>query len=279
MNTKKLIAIDLDGTLFYPKKPISLVIKQNVTFVKDAVAAGHQVVFVTSRNHEFVQKVVAMIGVPIDIISRNGAKISYQGKIIRDSFVDNDVIKILVNDLLDRNPKQLLSMDTNKQANLAFTESNQRWLLMFYKFYYFIQGNYREDYRLHNESFKKALSDEKIQRLLIYFGLSKTSKKLAHDESERLKAKYPMLEISWIQALIEVSAKDVNKATAIQKILEVNHMHEDDVIVVGDSGNDIPMFKVFKHSYCMSHAHPRVKKHAKHFIRHVYDLRKTLGLS
>jgi Cof subfamily protein (haloacid dehalogenase superfamily) len=279
VNKKKLIAIDLDGTLFYPKKPISLVIKKNVLFVKAAIAAGHEVVFVTSRNHEFVQKVVAKIGAPIDIISRNGAKIVYKGDIIRDAFVDNDVIKTLVDDILDRYPKQLLSMDTNKQANVAFTESNQRWLLMFYKFYYFIQGNYREDYHLHNESFNQALTNEKIQRLLIYFGLSKSSKKLAHDESERLKKTYPMLEVSWIQALIEVSAKGVNKATAIQKILEINGMKDDDVMVVGDSGNDIPMFKAFKHSYCMSHAHPRVKQHAKNFIKHVYDLRKVLGLS
>lgn len=278
MNSKKLIAIDLDGTLFYPKKPISLVIKKNVIFIQDAIKAGHQIVFVTSRNHEFVKKVVEKVGMPIDIVSKNGSQIYYDNQMVQNAFVDNQMIKTIFKDILNVFPRLLLSIDTDKHTNLAFTESKQKWLFFIYKLYYFIQGNYREDYTLNNELFHKGLANEKIQRLLIYFGLSKKAKKLAHDESERLKKLYPQVEISWIQSLIEISAKGINKATAIQKILALNGMHEDQVIVVGDSGNDIPMFKAFKHSYCMSHAHPRVKKHANSFIDHVYDLRTILGL-
>jgi len=278
VNSKKLIAIDLDGTLFYPKKPISLVIKKNVTFIQDAIKAGHQVVFVTSRNHEFVTKVVDKIGVPIDIISKNGSQIYYKNQMIQNAFVDNDIIQTIVKDILNVFPLLLLSIDTNKHTNLAFTESKRKWLFFIYKLYYLIQGNYREDYTLNNDLFKDGLKHEKVQRLLIYFGLSKQAKKLAHDESERLKKIYPEVEISWIQSLIEISDKGINKATAIQKILSLNGMREDQVIVVGDSGNDIPMFKAFNDSYCMHHAHPRVKKHAKAFIRHVYDLRSVLDL-
>ena len=54
----KLIAIDLDGTLFYPKKRIKLVSKENIRFLKWAKANGHEVVFVTSRNRQFVEKVL-----------------------------------------------------------------------------------------------------------------------------------------------------------------------------------------------------------------------------
>ena len=278
MNSKKLIAIDLDGTLFYPKKRISLVIKKNITFIQDAIKAGHQVIFVTSRNHEFVTKVVEKIGFPIDIISKNGSQIYYKNQMIQNAFIDNEIIQRVVKDILNIYPRLLLSIDTNKHTNLAFTESKQKWLFFIYKLYYFIQGNYREAYTLSNELFKEGVKHEKVQRLLIYFGLSKKAKILAHEESERLRKIYPEVEISWIQSLIEISDKGINKATSIQKILTLNGMKEDQVIVVGDSGNDIPMFKAFKDSYCMQHAHPRVKKHAKAFIHHVYDLRSVLDL-
>jgi len=278
VNSKKLIAIDLDGTLFYPKKPISLVIKKNILFIQDAIKAGHEIVFVTSRNHEFVQKVVAKVGSPIDIISKNGSQIVYKNKLIQNTFVDNQIIQSIINEIITKFPTLLISIDTDQHTNLAFTESKQKWLFFIYRLYYLIQGNYREAYTLDNETFKQALSSEKIQRLLIYFGLSKKAKKLAHDESERLMKLYPQVEISWIQSLIEISDKGVNKANAILKILSLNGMKEEDVIVVGDSGNDIPMFKTFEHAYCMSHAHPRVKKYAKYFVNHVYDLRKVLGL-
>jgi Cof subfamily protein (haloacid dehalogenase superfamily) len=278
VKSKKLIAIDLDGTLFYPKKPISLVSKKNIQFVQDAVKAGHKVIFVTSRNHEFVEKVIKIIGLPIDVVSRNGTKVTYGGEVISDNYIARSVALKVTEDMLTRHQKLMFSIDTRTHSNIGYTTGNGLLLYTLYRFYYFIQGNYREQYTLDNELFQRYIQTEDVQRLLIYFGLSKKSKQIAHEETIRLKQLYPDLEFSWIQSLIEVSSKGQNKASGILKILEKTGMSEDNVIVIGDSGNDIPMFERFKHSYCMSHAHPRVKKHARFLIKRVHHLRKVLDL-
>ncbi len=278
MEQKKLIAIDLDGTLFYPKKPRGMVSKQNIAFIRDAVDHGHKVVFVTSRNHQFVNKVIDLMKRPIDVVSRNGTTIFHQGKFIQELLMDANHTQAVVDYVLNKYPRMMLSIDTNEESNLIFSTGETWWLNRIYNLYYFLQGNYRESYRIDNQAFLQAIQKGKAQRLLVYFGLSKKSKVKAHQESELLAKRFSDLEVSWIQGLIEVASKDVNKAEALKKIVALEGIKDDDVIVVGDSGNDIPLFKTYTESYCMRHAHPRVKKFARYQLERVYQLRKVLSL-
>ena len=51
----------------------------------------------------------------------------------------------------------------------------------------------------------------------------------------------------------------------MENYLKINH---DDIFVVGDSGNDISMFKEYQeNSFCMSHAPLSVSKYAKHIVK------------
>jgi Cof subfamily protein (haloacid dehalogenase superfamily) len=275
---KKLIAIDLDGTLFYPKKPRGMVSKQNIAFVRDAFDFGHKIVFVTSRNHQFVNKVIDVIQRPIDVVSRNGTTIFHQGQFIQELFMDAAHTQAVVDYVLQKYPRMMLSIDTNEESNLIFSTGETWWLNRIYNIYYFLQGQYRESYRIDNDAFLKEIKKGKVQRLLIYFGLSKKSKSKAHSESELLAQRFPDLEVSWIQSLIEVASHQVNKAEALKKVVALEGIEDEDVIVVGDSGNDIPLFKSFTQSYCMRHAHPRVKQFARYQLDRVYHLRKVLSL-
>ena len=46
---------------------------------------------------------------------------------------------------------------------------------------------------------------------------------------------------------------------------------------MGDSGNDIAMFKEFyENSYCIAKANINVRKHAKHVIRYFDDIEKEI---
>jgi hydroxymethylpyrimidine pyrophosphatase-like HAD family hydrolase len=62
----------------------------------------------------------------------------------------------------------------------------------------------------------------------------------------------------------------------LTKLVKAKNWNISDVIVIGDSGNDVPMFTMFPNSYCMSHAHPSIKKHARHVIKRVYHLQKLI---
>ena len=273
----KLFAIDLDGTLFYPKKRIRLVSKENVAFIKFAIAQGHQVVFVTSRNRQFVEKVLKQINVDIDFVCRNGCMVVHNHQVILDQSMTSKDVEDVTQYIQNRHPRFMFSIDTKNESNIVFT-SNYVWYLdLIYRLYYFLQGRYREAYKKDNAYFiKQVKGDAIIQRLLIYFGISKKGKKVALEESKKLKKKFPQLEIAWINGLIEVATLGTNKATALKLLIEKKGILPKDVIVVGDSGNDIPMFKAFSQSYCMDHAHPEVKKYAKHLIKRVYNLKEII---
>ena len=47
----KLLATDLDGTLFYPKRKFTLMTRKNAKFLKDFYNAGGKVMLVTGRNY------------------------------------------------------------------------------------------------------------------------------------------------------------------------------------------------------------------------------------
>ena len=58
MKSVKLIATDLDGTLFYPKKRSHMVTKENRAFIHRFVGDGGRILLVTGRNAYFGEKVV-----------------------------------------------------------------------------------------------------------------------------------------------------------------------------------------------------------------------------
>lgn len=106
----KLFAIDLDGTLFYPKKRIRLVSKENVAFIKFAIAQGHQVVFVTSRNRQFVEKVLKQINVDIDFVCRNGCMVVHNHQVILDQSMTSKDVEDVTQYIQNRHPRFMLSL-------------------------------------------------------------------------------------------------------------------------------------------------------------------------
>ena len=64
----KLLAIDLDGTLFYPKNIRRCICKKNVKFLRRWIDAGNKVVLVTSRSTQFTERLKDEIKRPVDFI-------------------------------------------------------------------------------------------------------------------------------------------------------------------------------------------------------------------
>jgi Cof subfamily protein (haloacid dehalogenase superfamily) len=275
----KLIAIDLDGTLFYPKKRIKLVSKENIRFLKWAKSNGHDVVFVTSRNRQFVEKVLKEIDLDIDFVCRNGCVVVHNHQVIVDEVMAKEDVQQVTSFIQNRHQRYMFSIDTKEASNIVFSSAYVWYINFLYRMYYLLQGRYREDFDKNNARFQKEIHQSStIQRLLIYFGLGKKAKKLSLEESNVLKHQFPTLEIAWINGLIEVASLGTNKGHSLIKLVEAKQWNKDDVIVIGDSGNDVSMFTMFSESYCMSHAHPSIKKHARYVIKRVHHLQKLIAL-
>ena len=100
---------------------------------------------------------------------------------------------------------------------------------------------------------------------MVLFGIShKKAKLIAKEANKDVFNKFGNLCAScWTDQAIEISAIECTKSNGISLIAKEYGIDKKDIIVMGDSGNDIPMFKDFyENSYCVSRSPETIKKYA-----------------
>ncbi|WP_226035337.1 HAD family hydrolase [Aquibacillus saliphilus] len=70
---------------------------------------------------------------------------------------------------------------------------------------------------------------------------------------------------------VDFVPKGVSKALGLSHLIDKLEMKADEIAVIGDSHNDIPMLEMTPHSYAMSTAHPEVKEKASYVVDHVHE--------
>lgn len=65
---------------------------------------------------------------------------------------------------------------------------------------------------------------------------------------------------------LEIMRKGINKGTGLQRLCKTAGYHPDDVIVIGDSKNDITAFETAKKCYAVSNACDEIKSMADRII-------------
>ncbi len=63
---------------------------------------------------------------------------------------------------------------------------------------------------------------------------------------------------------LEINAVAASKAAMAKKVCKLYNVSEDEVVVIGDSYNDISMLEAFKYSFVMGQAPEAVKKYANY---------------
>ncbi len=270
---KKLFAIDLDGTLFYPKERFRMIHPKNLSFIRQLVDQGHEVVLVTSRSRDFTERVIKKIDRNLSYVSRNGAVVFHEGKIIEDRVWPKNTALTLYESIKAIYPNQTWSVDSRQSQNVVNIGQHGFWIHVLYRLYYLFQGVYRESFISDEKKFLQVLKNEDIHRVLLYFGLGKKGTNRAKEARDVFKKKFPNFEFSWIEGLIEIAPLSCNKLTGLTQLLKLKQINEDQVYVVGDSGNDTVLFKHFyDRSFVMNNAHPEIKKQAKTIIKRVYEI-------
>lgn len=275
----KVLAVDLDGTLFYPRKIKRCIPEKNVAFLRRWIDAGNKLVLVTSRSAAFCERLEEEIGRPFDLISCTGAQIRADGKMIRNVTIPNNVMEEVVNKV-NRTARPIAILMTTDKYPCAIRDSHRkstRFLMIFYKIYWLLQFKYREPYHFSNKDFNLEVKDGQIYKAMIFFGFGKKKNNFAKEINKAFREQYPNVEFSWSLIVNEVTPKDCTKGQSIEYYCNYLKINKDDVYVVGDSGNDITMFNKFKNnSFCMKHASKIVRKYATHTVGRIYKLEKYI---
>lgn len=272
----KVIATDLDGTLFYPKDHKNMICPANLYFLQSFIDNGGKVVIVSGRSLAYGLKVQKKIDRDVDIVSFNGACIHQKGETIFSKDVKKEEVISIVEDVLSSYKVIAVAIFTDSGIYIR-SRKKSRIVKLGSKIYFKYQGVLAEKLHYGNERFNEALENERIYKILFFFGITSKDKKRAMETNKIIRNTYDNVESSWSGLCIEITNKDINKGAAIRKYCDLNNIKKDDVYVVGDSGNDISMFKEFnEHSFAMSHAPKSVKKYAKYSLDKYEDLSRYI---
>jgi Cof subfamily protein (haloacid dehalogenase superfamily) len=273
----KILACDLDGTLFYPKQRKTYISSKNLAFLRKFIDKGNKLVLVSSRSEFFVKKVIAEIDRQVDYIASTGAKISIDNNLIQNKHLNGDELSAILSEIQhDYRPVGYLASSEKFPLMIKAAREVNRFFMKLYAYWYRLYfGIYYESFIYDKDIFDKEVLSNEVFGAKIFFGLMPKKNKINKEINKQLREKYPEIESSWIGMAIELSPRGCNKADAIQTYVDYLNADKDDVYVIGDSGNDISMFLKFKeHSFVMKHAYPSVKKYAKYEISRVYKLDK-----
>src|SRR5574344_1842014 len=81
----KLLATDLDGTLFYPKRRIHMVTRKNKRLIQDFEKAGGEVVLVTGRSMGTADKINKKLKSHVALLGCDGAFV-YSDKTMKERY-------------------------------------------------------------------------------------------------------------------------------------------------------------------------------------------------
>lgn len=245
---KYLIALDLDGTLLRDDKTISEETKEYLRFLENK---GHKVVLTSGRAYHSVKTFYDEIGLKTSPI------VSYNGHYATSpSHEFEDIILALNRDKIYeiyRKTQQFYKNIFIETLNYACIEYEEEWHKEFYK-------HYANNPIIYGDVFKNLDCDP----LVIYFQLNDYGE--YQDEINEIMKDDEHYEIRHRTdgPMCEIYKDDQNKGTIIKKVADALNIPYDNVIVFGDTVNDLDMLKAFKNSFLMKNGNQTIKNYASH---------------
>ena len=273
---RKVLATDLDGTLFYPKRKITLIAKKNYQMLERHLSNQGKVVIVTGRNVPFSKKVAQKLKHNIDIIACSGSYVEASGHVLKDEMLPGGVGKDIYHILETSMPGFVVSV-LGKNGEMVIHYQRLGLLkTLVYSWVYFYQGVYAEKHVKGEKALQEMMNRNQVYKLLFYFGLGEKGHRKALKARDLLKEKYPKLEYAVEDSILEITQEGCQKAQGLEILCNYYKIRKEDVVVIGDSENDVPMFLDFPISVCMDHARDDVKKQAKYNVHRFDEVERYL---
>lgn len=239
---------------------------------------GGKIVLVSGRNSEYLEKVAKKIDRKCDMIGCNASFVISNDEYIKKVYFNNTRLEEILDDIEKTyKPKTFFLMSEDNQFIMR-DSFESRLYSAGYALWNFFEGVYREPFIVDKEKFNEILHTGKIRKIMIFFGIGKKNVNSSKEANKGIYEKYKNeVEPSWSGEFIELSPFGCSKSEGLKYYIKYNKINHNDVYVVGDSGNDISMFKEFpENSFCMKHSPLSVSKYAKHVIKHFSDLEKYI---
>lgn len=242
----KLIFIDSDDTL---KKNDGTISERTKKAIQENIKNGNRIIICTARPRYQTLEVMKEAGADSIIVSSNGAEIydSNDNKIIFNSFIDKDLVIVLVEYAYSKNIRLILTMDDYDYVTKEIRNPNQRLLS---------NTDYIDELDECNVKqcmFIDKKSDEiyKIRNIL-----SKNDKLHIVDEISDNN----LYEEKWFS----VANLKCSKGNALMAVSKYLNIPIENTIAIGNDKNDISMFEVSGLSVAVANASDDIKNKVNH---------------
>ena len=272
----KMIATDLDGTLLHPKRPFTLVSRQNLKFLQGFVSAGGKVTLITGRDTSFCAKIIRKLNVPCDIISYTGSVIIRNEEVFSEKFIPGD-IAVELHETLNKYKRRFARVYMLKDKQFL---SNGFEYSIFVRFIMFLMNvkkiRYYDPIKFSKKYFRENFNkDSKVCKMMILF--FKPQKEKILEELKPVFEKYKdELEFQISQNCIEITKKGCNKGERLEELVRSYGLNNSEIAVVGDDGNDISMFQKFENSFAIKSGTKELVDIAKYVVKDISELTEHL---
>lgn len=250
----KLIVSDLDGTLLQKGLHIQ---ERDREALHQAAEAGIQLCFASGRMHPEIVHVAKELKLKAHSVSQNGAYLhSAEGQLLAENTFEPPLIKELATAAATATLVTFLcAPDYYVVAELSESNAHMR-------------DNLLAPLHIIPHAIDAAGSEFACGKMT-YVGdmgeLLVLQKRLLSAYGERIDA--------YISAddCLDIMPKQVSKGTGILALQRRLGILPEETVCVGDSFNDVPMFKVTPHSFAMAGSLPELKAQAAHVTPSVAD--------
>lgn len=246
VNSLRLIAIDIDGTLLNPQFQIS---DADLAALRRANSQGIEVIVVTGRRHAFALPIVQQLGFDLWLISSNGAITrSLAGKTFHRDLLPRSTCRDLIHFMQEFRGQTVLTFDSEGSGTIVLErlqeleQSIQRWLeknMEYIQFVVPIENSLTTDPVQAMFCGPVALMQEALAALN-RCGLPITV----------LRTEYPGRDLS----IVDVLNADCSKGHALERWAKYRGIPREQVMAIGDNYNDIEMLAFAGQPFIMGNA-------------------------
>ncbi|WP_339253085.1 Cof-type HAD-IIB family hydrolase [Paenibacillus sp. FSL P2-0136] len=263
-----LIALDMDGTLLNAEGEIS---NENKEAILQAQRLGHIVIIATGRSYMDAERQLRLADLECPVVSLNGAVITLADRTVAASTPLNkeDIIPALrwMNEIpelyyevytednvyveLDKRV-QLEKLATHKDTEVP---EELAWLLQA-----MVDQQFQQAAVTYVEKMEDVWSKEEnlIYKTLVF----SLNRELLKEASVRFAAIPGLIITASHVNNIEINHKEANKGTGVSMLAAHYGIPAEQVAVMGDSYNDLPMFEMAGYKIAMENAAPVLKQTA-----------------
>ncbi|MEK5035131.1 Cof-type HAD-IIB family hydrolase [Paenibacillus sp. FSL R7-0302] len=263
-----LIALDMDGTLLNAEGEIS---RENKEAILHAQRLGHIVIIATGRSYMDAERQLRLADLECPVVSLNGAVITLADRTVAASTPLNkeDIIPALrwMNEVpelyyevytednvyveLDKRV-QLEKLATHKDTEVP---EELAWLLQA-----MVDQQFQQAAVTYVEKMEDVWSKEEnlIYKTLVF----SLNRELLKEVSVRFAAIPGLIITASHVNNIEINHKEANKGAGVSRLAAHYGIPAEQVAVMGDSYNDLPMFEMAGYKIAMENAAPVLKQTA-----------------